>query len=85
MQITVPMCYSYACLINTMLSRTRPGRITVSFTWMHMYMLLFIGVCYLSSLNALDPSVAMSRSFDIVKNILYAHCFVYVLSARKIS
>ena len=43
------------------------GRITVSFTWMHMYMLLFIGVCYLSSLNALDPSVAMSRSFDIVK------------------
>jgi len=32
-----------------------------------MYMLLFIGVCYLSSLNALDPSVAMSRSFDIVK------------------
>ena len=43
------------------------GRITVSFTWMHMYMLLFIGVCYLSSLNALDPSVALSRSFDIVK------------------
>lgn len=43
------------------------GRITLSFTWMHMYMLLFIGVCYLSSLNALDPSVALSRSFDIVK------------------
>lgn len=43
------------------------GRITLSFTWMHMYMLLFIGVCYLSSLDALDPSVALSRSFDIVK------------------
>ena len=43
------------------------GRITLSFTWMHIYMLLFIGVCYLSSLNALDPSVALSRSFDIVK------------------
>ena len=43
------------------------GRITLSFTWMHMYMLLFIGACYLSSLTALDSSVALSRSFDIVK------------------
>ena len=43
------------------------GIIKFRFTWMHAYMLLFIGACYLSAINAMDPAVAMSRSFDIVK------------------
>ena len=34
---------------------------------MHGYMLLVIGVSYLSAMNATDTAVAMSRSFDIVK------------------
>ncbi len=43
------------------------GVIKFRFTWMHGYMLLFIGACYLSTINAIEPSVALSRSFDIVK------------------
>nr|WP_295793700.1 O-antigen ligase family protein [uncultured Veillonella sp.] len=43
------------------------GVIKFRLTWMHGYMLLFIGACYLSTINAIEPSVALSRSFDIVK------------------
>jgi len=43
------------------------GVIKLRFNWMHAYMLLFIGACYLSAINATDVSVAMSRSFDMVK------------------
>ena len=43
------------------------GVIKFRLTWMHGYMLLFIGACYLSTINAIEPSVAFSRSFDIVK------------------
>ncbi|MDU7841130.1 MAG: O-antigen ligase family protein [Veillonella sp.] len=43
------------------------GVIKLRFNWMHAYMLIFIGACYLSAINATDVSVAMSRSFDMVK------------------
>lgn len=43
------------------------GVIKFRLTWMHGYMLIFIGACYLSTINAIEPSVALSRSFDIVK------------------
>ncbi len=58
------------------------GRITLSFNWMHMYMLLFIGVCYLSSIDALDPSVALSRSFDIVK-VFFMLIVLYMCFQRE--
>ena len=59
----------FVCLFGLILCYLirEQGRITLSFNWMHMYMLLFIGVCYVSSIDALDSSVALSRSFDIVK------------------
>ena len=53
-------------LIICYLIRER-GVIKFRLTWMHGYMLLFIGACYLSTINAIEPSVALSRSFDIVK------------------
>ena len=43
------------------------GVIKLRFNWMHGYMVLFIGACYLSTINATDTAVAMSRSFDMVK------------------
>ena len=43
------------------------GVIKLRLNWMHGYMLLFIGACYLSAINATDTAVAMSRSFDMVK------------------
>ena len=36
------------------------GVIKLRFNWMHAYMLIFIGACYLSAINATDVSVAMS-------------------------
>lgn len=51
------------------------GRITLRLNWLHAYMLLFIAACYLSTINAIDPVVAMKRSFDIVK----IFCMVIVL------
>lgn len=53
-------------LIICYLIRER-GVIKFRLTWLHGYMLLFIGACYLSTINAIEPSVAFSRSFDIVK------------------
>ena len=53
-------------LIICYLIRER-GVIKFRLTWLHGYMLLFIGACYLSTINAIEPSVALSRSFDIVK------------------
>ena len=43
------------------------GVIKFKLTLLHAYMLLFISACYLSTINAIEPSVAFSRSFDIVK------------------
>lgn len=43
------------------------GVIKFKLTSLHAYMLLFISACYLSTINAIEPSVALSRSFDIVK------------------
>lgn len=43
------------------------GVIKFKLTSLHAYMLLFISACYLSTINAIEPSVAFSRSFDIVK------------------
>lgn len=43
------------------------GVIKFKLTSLHAYMLLFISTCYLSTINAIEPSVALSRSFDIVK------------------
>lgn len=43
------------------------GVIKFKLTSLHGYMLLFISACYLSTINAIEPSVAFSRSFDIVK------------------
>ena len=43
------------------------GVIKFKLTSLHAYMLLFISACYLSTINAIEPSVALSRSLDIVK------------------
>ena len=51
------------------------GVIKFRLTWMHGYMLLFIGACYLSTINAIEPSVALSRSFDIFMLIILYMCY----------
>ena len=60
------------------------GVIKFRFTWMHGYMLLFIGACYLSTINAIEPSVALSRSFDIVK-IFFMLIILYMCYQDKTS
>ena len=45
-------------LIICYLIRER-GVIKFRLTWMHGYMLLFIGACYLSTINATDGSIAL--------------------------
>ena len=58
----------FVCLFGLIIfTYKRAGVIKLRLNWMHGYMLLFIGACYLSTINAIDTSVAMSRSFDIVK------------------
>ena len=51
---------------------------------LHGYMLLFIGACYLSTINAIEPSVALSRSFDIVK-IFFMLIILYMCYQDKTS
>ena len=60
------------------------GVIKFRLTWMHGYMLLFIGACYLSTINAIEPSVAFSRSFDIVK-IFFMLIILYMCYQDKTS
>ena len=60
------------------------GVIKFRLTWMHGYMLLFIGACYLSTINAIEPSVALSRSFDIVK-IFFMLIILYMCYQDKTS
>ena len=60
------------------------GVIKFRLTWMHGYMLLFIGACYLSTINAIEPSVALSRSFDIVK-IYFMLIILYMCYQDKTS
>lgn len=59
----------FACLFGLIIFYLirEQGVITFRLTGMHVYMLLFITACYISSINAFDPAVAMSRSFDLVK------------------
>ena len=47
----------FVCLFGLIIFYLIRGRvIKFRFTWMHGYMLLFIGACYLSTINAIEPS-----------------------------
>ena len=80
----VRMYYLYAYLVSSFFYLIREqGVIKLRFNWMHAYMLLFIGACYLSAINATDVSVAMSRSFDMVKIFFMLIIYTCVIKIRN--
>ena len=55
------------------------GKIYVEFTFMHMWMIVFICFCYISSIWALQSDLAVIKGNSIVKNciciiLIYFHC-----------